>query len=168
MFYENRLLEILENYERIFIYVSKNEEIPTKNLIKILLESNKKVIVPKSHPKTNTISPHLITSLDDLEEGNYGIMEPKSNLPEYDKSIIDIYVVPGTKFDLQGNRKGHGRGYMDRFLENVKNQKPIIALCYESQLVEKLDSSKMNGWDIPVDLILTDRREVLCNDKYNF
>ena len=64
---------------------------------------------------------------------------------------IDIFLVPGTKFDKEGNRKGHGKGYFDRFLEEVKGKKPIVGLCYEGQIVKKLET---NNWDIPMDSII--------------
>lgn len=51
----------------------------------------------------------------DLEKGKFGIMEPRTNLEPW-TGDIPIFLVPGTKFNWDGSRKGHGKGYYDRYL----------------------------------------------------
>lgn len=51
----------------------------------------------------------------DLEKGKFGIMEPKANLEPW-TGDIPIFLVPGTKFNWDGCRKGHGKGFYDRYL----------------------------------------------------
>lgn len=51
----------------------------------------------------------------DLEKGKFGIMEPKADLEPW-TGDIPIFLVPGTKFNWDGSRKGHGKGYYDRYL----------------------------------------------------
>lgn len=42
-------------------------------------------------------------------------MEPRGDLPAYTGDFT-VFLVPGTKFNLTGERCGHGKGYYDRFL----------------------------------------------------
>lgn len=51
----------------------------------------------------------------DLAKGHFGIMEPAENTEKYEGEI-PIFLVPGTKFNFDGRRIGHGKGYYDRFL----------------------------------------------------
>ena len=51
----------------------------------------------------------------DLAKGHFGIMEPREGLEKFE-SEIPIFLVPGTKFNWDGCRVGHGKGYYDRFL----------------------------------------------------
>lgn len=51
----------------------------------------------------------------DLVKGHFGIMEPREGLEPF-QGDINVFLVPGTKFNLDGKRQGHGKGYYDRFL----------------------------------------------------
>ena len=51
----------------------------------------------------------------DLVKGHFGIMEPREGLEKFEGDI-PIFLVPGTKFNWDGCRVGHGKGYYDRFL----------------------------------------------------
>jgi len=51
----------------------------------------------------------------DLAKGHFGIMEPCEGLEKFEGEI-PIFLVPGTKFNWDGCRVGHGKGYYDRFL----------------------------------------------------
>lgn len=51
----------------------------------------------------------------DLVQGHFGIMEPREGLEKFEGDI-PVFLVPGTKFNWDGSRIGHGKGYYDRFL----------------------------------------------------
>ena len=51
----------------------------------------------------------------DLVKGHFGIMEPREGLEKFEGDI-PVFLVPGTMFNWDGCRKGHGKGYYDRFL----------------------------------------------------
>lgn len=146
-YFTNILLEYSNKYTNIFTYVPLEDEVSTFEFIKKLLKKKKKVIVPKC--VKGEIIPIQIKSIDDLKKGTYNILEPKNNL-EFDKNNIEIFFIPGTKFDKLNNRKGRGKGYFDKFLADVK-EKPIIGLCYKNQIIEKLET---NPWDIPMTKVL--------------
>lgn len=79
-----------------------------------------RLLLPKVTGPT-TMEFYPIKSLrKDLVKGNFGIMEPREGLEPYkgEKGEIKVFLVPGTKFNMTGERKGHGKGYYDRFLAN--------------------------------------------------
>ena len=64
--------------------------------------------------------------------------------------LTALVLMPGLAFDKQGNRVGYGGGFYDKFLQAEPNH-PTVALCYDFQLFDKLET---DDYDIPVDLVL--------------
>ena len=127
----------LEEYKQsdlILIYVSFKDEVDTNKLIKHSLENGKQIAVPKC--ERDDIVFYHINSLEDLGEGCFGILEPKTNkiVHNFDNSIC---IIPGVAFDKQKNRIGYGRGFYDRFLENYNGIK--IGLTYKECICERID-----------------------------
>ena len=72
----------MEQYRRaktIVVYVSKELEVDTRRLMEKAWEDGKKVAAPRCVENTRLMNMHLITSMDDLQEGAYGILEPKES-----------------------------------------------------------------------------------------
>jgi 5-formyltetrahydrofolate cyclo-ligase len=88
----------------------------------------------------------------DMARGAYGILEPVS-IKKAEVSDIDLIIVPGIAFDINGGRCGFGKGYYDRLLCESKAKK--IGLCYDFQLVREIETDEH---DIPMDMIITERR----------
>jgi 5-formyltetrahydrofolate cyclo-ligase len=143
---ELKIIELCNNYNNIFIYISKDDEVNTINIIKELLKLKKNIIVPICDINNNQIILSKLDGINNLKKSNFGILEPIEIIP-FLKEDIDIFFIPGTKFDKFGNRKGRGKGYFDRLLENV-NQEKLIGLCYKDQFIDKIEH--LNKWDVPV------------------
>jgi 5-formyltetrahydrofolate cyclo-ligase len=94
-----------------------------------------------------------IKSFDDLEEGAYGILEPKDIMLKVDESLIDVSYLPGLAFDRKGGRVGYGGGFYDRFLRKTRKDSKKIALGYSFQVLEKVP---MDDNDEVIDGIITD------------
>jgi len=142
----------------VLFYVSYNGEVFTHDIIKEALKV-KKVIVPISNKEDNTLSLSILESWDDLELGSYGILEPKKDrIKEISIDDIDLIIVPGVGFDLNGNRMGHGKGYYDKLLEKTKATS--IGLAFEFQIIEKIPTEPH---DISLDKIVTESRVINCS-----
>ena len=154
-FYDSNYYREAKN---IFIYISYDSEINTKGIINKALTDNKKIYVPRTEFKTRLMDAVEITSLDNLIESEYGILEPSVEEPHIDPNEIDLIVVPGVAFDRNGGRMGYGAGFYDRYFKKINedNMKKVIklALAYDFQILEKIP---MNEQDVPVNYIITEK-----------
>ncbi|MCI5734224.1 MAG: 5-formyltetrahydrofolate cyclo-ligase, partial [Tenericutes bacterium] len=119
----------------------------TLKLIKFFLQ-NKRVAVPKI--ENNNMNFYYIKSLEELKSGYFGILEPVSNNLVTDFSNC-VCITPGICFDLNGNRIGYGKGFYDKFFNEVDIYK--IGLCYKKCLVRKIG---VNNFDKRVEKVITD------------
>lgn len=153
-FYESKYYK---QAEKIFIYISYDSEINTKVIINKALKDNKKIYVPRTEFKTRHMDAVGITSLDNLIESKYGILEPSIEELYIDPSELDLIVVPGVAFDRNGGRMGYGAGFYDRYFKKINKQNinkiVKLALAYELQMLDKVP---MNTQDVPVDFIITE------------
>lgn len=152
----NRILNHILNWDKfidastIMLYSSYKNEVVTKGIIKECFKRNKKVVLPKSIKESHDIIPCLVSGFEELIQGVYGIYEPDgTNVIE--KNKINLVIVPGVAFDMNGDRIGHGAGYYDRFLKGYNGIK--AGICYGLQIVE-------NAWpdefDIKMDYLITE------------
>jgi len=56
----------------------------------------------------------------DHELHRFGFCQPVADSPVVPLTEIAVVLVPGLAFDMTGNRLGHGAGYYDRFLANLR------------------------------------------------
>ena len=148
----------LQEYKKskiVMFFVSFGSEVHTHDMIKEALK-NKNVAVPKL--VNNEIEPSIVIDFDSLiPSGKFGILEP-IELMKIAYKNIDLVLVPGIAFDKEGFRLGFGFGYYDKFLKKVP--KAIkIGLAFDFQIVDKLPREE---YDVPVDLIVTDREVIHC------
>jgi 5-formyltetrahydrofolate cyclo-ligase len=154
-------LDLFKRSKNICIYVSKDQEVKTHDLIKaILIEDFKNVLVPFVS-ENNEIKLSKIKLFSDLLIGKFNILEPREKIT-YQKNV-DLIIIPGVAFDEKGNRLGRGRGYYDQFLsENKIVSKIKIALAFEEQVIDKIPSELH---DIKMDFIITENKIIECNQK---
>ena len=96
--------------------------------------SESRLLLPRSLPFSQMDFFQVNSLESDLQKGKFGIMEPKETLPKY-QGEIPVFLVPGTKFSLDGARYGHGMGYYDRFLGKYPHSFKI-GICYLEQVSE--------------------------------
>lgn len=128
--------------EKILIYASYRDEVPTYDLIKSALWEGKQVFCPKIEGPAGdrTMSFYRIMSLEELQEGCRGIPEPvvlRERRYEAGENSHDLILMPGTAFDRQRRRLGYGGGFYDRFCQAAQGS-ARIALCFDCQLLEEL------------------------------
>lgn len=138
--------------ERVLFYVSFGSEVSTHDMMRRCF-GGKQVLVPRVNGDALHI--HELSSLDELQPGSYGILEPVAGLPEVDPASVQVVLVPGAAFDLRGHRIGYGKGYYDRMLQGVDALK--IGVCYDRQIIDAVPNEPH---DIPVDVIITNERLV--------
>jgi 5-formyltetrahydrofolate cyclo-ligase len=87
-----------------------------------------------------------------LNEGVWGIREPKPDAPEVDP---DILIVPLAAFDRLGHRIGYGAGYYDMTINRLRSIKPVVAvgIAYAAQEESEVP---VTARDERLDLVLTE------------
>lgn len=132
----------------ILMYYSLDDEVYTHDAVDQLLKQGKTVLLPVVTSATD-MEIRRYTGPQDLQEGFFNIKEPIGELFT-DYPSIDVAVIPGMSFDLQGNRLGRGKGYYDRFLPKIPNAYKI-GICFPFQ---KFPAIPVDEHDIKMDLVL--------------
>ena len=117
-----------ENYH-IYLSIDKKNEVDTKPIINILDGRQKNIIISKSDFKTYSLKNYLLNEDVILKENKYGIPEPINGI-QINSDIIDVVFVPLLAYDSKGNRVGYGKGFYDRFLENLGSKTIKIGLSF--------------------------------------
>ena len=72
---------------------------------------------------------------------------------DVDPAALDVVVVPGLAFTVDGRRLGQGGGHYDRFLARVRADCLTVGAAYAEQLVDDLPTEPH---DVRLDLVVTD------------
>ena len=149
----NRLGELFlasdayKNAKTIYGYLPYNQEVRTVAMLEQALRDGKRVAVPKCYGDEMRFI--FMDDLSKVEKGYANIPEPIADDPVADDETA-LVLMPGMAFDPQGHRIGYGGGFYDKFLAKEPNH-PTLALCYDFQMVEHLETEE---FDIPVDTVL--------------
>ena len=156
---EDRLFDFANFLESkiALLYVSGDNEVQTKNIIKRAYSYNKIVVLPAFDPKKLEMELMKVDNFSqELKPGPRGVLEPKANcckIVPIDR--IDIAIIPGIAFDEKGGRIGTGRGYYDRLIPRLAITTRKVALTLEEQIIPQVP---MESHDKHVDIIITDKR----------
>ena len=142
-----------------------HSEVQTHAIVQAALEQQKTVCVPLIDPEKKEMIACAITDpARDLHPGTLGIPEPDhSTCPPVSACDIDLVIVPGLEFTVQGHRIGYGGGFYDRFLSTWSGT--CCALAFEEQIVASLPFDPAH--DAAVSRIITETSVRLIVDIQN-
>ncbi|MBD7906822.1 5-formyltetrahydrofolate cyclo-ligase [Sporosarcina gallistercoris] len=147
--------------ETLAITVARSTEVETRKIIEACWAAGKNVVVPKCNTKDKTMVFRKITSYEQLETVYLDLQEPDPLTTEpVWKKDIDLVIVPGVVFTMDGYRIGYGGGYYDRYLEDFSGT--TLSLAFELQLADEVP---IENHDLPVGKIITEEREYQCNNQ---
>ena len=143
-------------------YVDVRDEVRTRHALPQALRTEQVVVVP--YCVGDRLQLFRMRRLDDLSPGQFGILEPKAELRDdplrrIKAGEVDFVIVPGVAFDLDGNRAGHGKGYYDRLLAEVRPETGLAALAFECQIFPRIP---VDDHDVGMDWVVTERRTIRC------
>ena len=102
-----------------------------------------------------TLTVHPVDSEYELHP--FGYRQPVSGSPELDAAEIDVWIIPGVAFDMEGHRLGHGMGYYDRLLAHVRPGAQLIGVATERRI---FPSIPYDGFDVTMDAVVTEERVI--------
>ena len=152
---ENKLfeLEAIKKAKTILFYASLPGEVDTFAMITKAIKLKKHICLPVVVKNQKNMIPTLTKNLTDLENGHYGIAQPRPDASlEVNLKDIDAVIVPGLSFDKFCNRLGRGAGYYDRFLCRLPSRTVTVGLAFDFQLTESLP---VEEHDVPLSVILS-------------
>ena len=137
-----RHLLALDEYKSakvVFAFAGTEKEIDTSLFMNETIAAGKTLILPRCAAE-HAIDLCVVRSMDDLEAGAYGILEPKKNCALVTAADIDFAVVPCLSFDRRGRRLGQGGGYYDRLLPQLAC--PTCLICRERLMSEAVPTEE--------------------------
>ena len=141
-----------QNAESVFCFVGALHEPDTMPILQGALSAGKQLLVPRiAGPGQMQLVP--LQSLEQLQPGAFGILEPGQALPAVPAgSGVQLAVLPCLAAARSGARLGHGGGYYDRLLANYSGRRLI--LCPEALLAQSLPTGPL---DEPAQAVLTEK-----------
>jgi 5-formyltetrahydrofolate cyclo-ligase len=159
----------------IYLHMPKGE-VRTEDLLKHALKSGKNCYVPYiiNNTEMEMVRIHSWEEFLSYPKSKWGYPEP-SGMTEDTIALkndgLDMIIVPGMAFDLNGNRLGHGKGYYDRYIERAREFSKLrnmenpycVSLSLKEQLLNKVIPT--DQYDIKPDVIVTPHNVFYNNMK---
>ena len=148
-----RLLEdspVFQKAHVVLLYASLPDEVQTMGFI-AKWQGRKQILLPVVVGDELEVREYVVGT--SLEQGSFGIPEPRLGRVVTDYSVIDLAIIPGVAFTMEGKRLGRGKGYYDRLLNQPSFSGVYkLGICYPFQLLPELPTS---SHDVSLDEILT-------------
>lgn len=158
------------------LYLAMPKELQTRGLLEAAFANGKKVLVPRITGKAATdmvvLEAASLKDVDAFPLDKWDIPDPPdvyldgprcgSPRADWRQLVPDLVLVPGVAFDAHCNRLGHGKGYYDAWISQLRAQaaaagKPcaaLVGLSFEEQLLAAADGSGSgsgSGSGVPLD-----------------
>lgn len=159
------------DFDIVLSYIDLKNEISPLEINRALMMQNKIVAVPKVVPKTQNMNFYILDNSIEISEqvktGSFGINEPvakKENLFNAENFMQKkiCVVVPGVAFGRKGQRLGHGMGFYDIYLSDLKKKCAqnncslfLAGLCFDFQIKENIPVDEN---DIFMDSVFSDKK----------
>jgi 5-formyltetrahydrofolate cyclo-ligase len=93
-----------------------------------------------------------------LASADWRLAAPEfANCPRTDLKRVDLVLVPGVAFTLDGHRLGRGGGFYDRLLEGCTRRQRTLGVCFHSRLFDELP---IEAHDQRVERVITELSDV--------
>lgn len=139
------------NADAVAMYHPLNDEID----LLLLLDDDKTFCFPRIKKEETAEMEFVAWTEKGFQNGPFNLKEPVG--APFDKTNIDLFLVPGLAFTLDGARIGYGKGYYDHYLHDA--DAPKYGICHSFQIIS-------GGWadedDVPMDNLLTPERMIVC------
>lgn len=150
----DRALELADiaGAQVVLAHIGTAPEVDTRAIIAGLLARGTGVLAPIMSTDDDAMRWGRVTSLDDLVQGPFGIVQPPDSALADSPTDAPV-IVPCVAFTPQCERLGRGGGHFDRFLESHRGTK--IGLAYECQ---RTDTIPIEPHDVALNAIVTEEQ----------
>ena len=143
-----------QNAGKVLAFMPLENEPDLTGLLDKYVKARKTLALPRFDKSAGTYCAVKVTDpATQLVPGKYGVLEPKADCPLLPLNELDLALVPGIGFSLNGCRLGRGRGYFDRMLCEVRGW--ICGVAFDWQVTVEIPSEQH---DIHVNSIVTPTR----------
>lgn len=141
--------------ELVLAYHKIGAETDTAPLLDLILRSGIGAALPYCRDDGTLGIGRILNPRKDLAEGAYGIMEPADRFKDNIRpDQLSAVVCPGVAFDEARTRLGRGRGYYDRFLQELAGKTLVIGCAFDCQIAaEPLPREKH---DVQMDAVVAE------------
>ena len=147
-------LPAVQNAATVMVFYSFGSEVPTRGIIRRLLEEGRRVLLP--YMEGRTMEAAELRPGDPLATTAYGPKEPSRRVP-VDPMEVDVVITPGLAFDRSGFRIGYGGGNYDRYLARLGAHATRVGIAFHPQVIGSVPHGPA---DEPVDVVVTDRETI--------
>jgi 5-formyltetrahydrofolate cyclo-ligase len=138
--------EIFNDAKTILTYMAMGSELDLSPLL--LRHHGKTWGIPRVQ-QGRRMSFHIYDP-DNLILHSLGMLEPDEDCAVIYPEDVDLTLVPGLAFNLEGWRLGYGGGYYDRFLSEFKGN--FAGITYQELIMQQIPHTVH---DIPMQFIIT-------------
>jgi 5-formyltetrahydrofolate cyclo-ligase len=150
-------LEVWQKAAGVLFYAPLPQEPDVWPLLVSALTTGKTIALPRYLPEQRDYAAARIGDPErDVQAGYFGIREPAAWCAEITFNRLDLVLVPGLAFDLQGRRLGRGRGYYDRLLTQVRSV--TCGVAFDVQIVPEVPAGAQ---DVRLHCVVTPTRWVI-------
>ena len=142
----------------ILFYSPLEPELDLSPLMSEALSAGKRVALPAFERPIGVYTARLVQNpTAGLQRGHFGILEPGPDCPEIPRKQLDLILVPGVAFALNGHRICRGGGYYDRLLAETPGVKCGIA--FDEQIQDEIAAEPH---DVVMDFVVTPTRWIVA------
>ena len=145
---------IWQDARKVLAFMPLESEPDIASLFPACLAAGKTLTLPRFNAAAGSYEAVQVTDpAAQLVRGRYGVLEPRPECSLLSLKELDLALVPGIGFSLNGCRLGRGKGYFDRMLCEVRGWKCGVA--FDWQVTVEIPSEQH---DIHVNSIVTPTR----------
>jgi 5-formyltetrahydrofolate cyclo-ligase len=156
-----RRLRIFEHRRRVAVYLPLGGEVDLRPCISRAWRNGVRVFVPRIVSMRRGSMEFAPWTADTVRRRTgFGTTEPACSGGSTRALGLDTVLVPIVGFDRDGNRLGMGAGFYDRALRRrLDSGRPwrrprLVGVAFACQELRAIEPS---SWDVPLDLIVTER-----------
>ena len=149
--------------KNVLLYAPTDEEIDVMPIALDALSKGKRVAFPRCNAENRTMKYRVVSSLDELESGYSGILEPPESAPALEAEedfASSICFVPALVYDTKGYRLGYGKGFYDRFLYSFGGN--AVGVVYSDFITDGVPRGR---YDVQIKILLTEKGVIVTGEN---